>query len=215
MTLTGGEGTLRASSKAMRRHDMTTRTFTGLDRFWTFLRIAPWIGSVGLLILPAVAMQFTDEVQWTAFDFAVAGAMLFICCSLWELGFRLSDSAAYRMGLGIAVGAALVTLWVNGAVGVIGDEDNPANLMFVAVLAMGVAGAFVANFKAAGMARAMTATAAAQALVGVIAFAGRTGSEAGNWMQVIVVFTLVMCTAWMLSAWLFRQAAGDQTRAAD
>ena len=84
---------------------MTTRTFTGLDRFWTFLRIAPWIGSVGLLILPAVAMQFTDEVQWTAFDFAVAGAMLFICCSLWELGFRLSDSAAYRMGLGIAVGA--------------------------------------------------------------------------------------------------------------
>ena len=194
---------------------MTTRTFTGLDRFWTFLRIAPWIGSVGLLILPAVAMQFTDEVQWTAFDFAVAGAMLFICCSLWELGFRLSDSAAYRMGLGIAVGAALVTLWVNGAVGVIGDEDNPANLMFVVVLAMGVVGAFVADFKAAGMARTMTATAAAQALVGVIAFAGRTGSEAGNWMQVIVVFTLVMCTAWMLSAWLFRQAAGDQTRAAD
>ena len=194
---------------------MTTRTSTGLDRFWTFLRIAPWIGSVGLLILPAVAMQFTDEVQWTAFDFAVAGAMLFICCSLWELGFRLSDSAAYRMGLGIAVGAALVTLWVNGAVGVIGDEDNPANLMFVAVLAMGVVGAFVANFKAAGMARAMTATAAAQALVGVVAFAGRMGSEAGNWMQVIVGFTFVMCTAWMLSAWLFRRAAGEPTRAAD
>lgn len=194
---------------------MTTLNPTALDRFWTFLRIAPWIGSVGLLILPAVAMQFSEEVQWTAFDFAVAGAALFICCSLWELGFRLSDSAAYRMGLGIAVGAALVTLWVNGAVGVIGDEDNPANLMFVVVLALGVVGAFVANFKAAGMARAMTATAVAQALVGVIALAGRMGSEAGAWMQVIVVFTFVMCAAWMLSAWLFRRAAAERPLAAD
>ena len=193
---------------------MTTLNPTALDRFWTFLRIAPWVGSVGLLILPAAAMQFTDEVQWTAFDFAVAGAALFICCSLWELGFRLSDSAAYRMGLGIAVGMALVTLWVNGAVGVIGDEDNPANLMFVVVLAIAVVGAFVANFKAAGMARAMTATAAAQAVVGAIALAGRMGSEADNWMQVIVVFTFVMCTAWMLSAWLFRRAAAERPLAA-
>ncbi len=194
---------------------MTTTTHTAMDRVWGFLRIAPWIGSAGLLLLPLVAMQFTDEVQWTAFDFAVAGALLFICCSLWELGFRISRNAAYRMGLGVAVGGALFTLWANGAVGVIGNEDNPANLMFIVVIALGVVGAFVANFRAAGMARAMTAVAAAQALVGVIAFAGRMGSEAGNWMQVIVIYTLVMCTGWMLSAWLFRRAADDEASVAE
>lgn len=188
---------------------MTTRTFTGLDRFWTFLRIAPWIGSVGLLILPAVAMQFTDEVQWTAFDFAVAGAMLFICCSLWELGFRLSDSAAYRMGLGIAVGAALVTLWVNGAVGVIGDEDNPANLMFGAVLAVALLGSLAALFRAPGMAIAMFAAAFAQFAVGVIALVGGM-AEGPAAPYDVIGSTGFLGGMWLVSGLLFRKAARER-----
>ncbi len=58
---------------------------------------------------------------------------------------------------------------MNLAVGLIGSEDNPANLMYVGVLAVGIIGAILARFSPLGMARALFATALAQALVAVIA----------------------------------------------
>ena len=53
-------------------------------------------------------------------------------------------------------------VWINLAVGIIGSEDNPANLMYGGVLAVGVAGAVAARFRPGGMARALAATALAQ-----------------------------------------------------
>lgn len=43
---------------------------------------------------------------------------------------------------------------MNGAVGIVGSEDNPANLMYGGVLAVGIVGAVIARFRAEGMARA-------------------------------------------------------------
>ena len=60
-------------------------------------------------------------------------------------------------------------LWINGAVGLIGSEDNPANLMYGGVLAVGVIGAVIARLEPLGMARALFATALAQFLVPVVA----------------------------------------------
>ena len=58
---------------------------------------------------------------------------------------------------------------VNLAVGLIGSENNPANLLYGGVLAVGIVGAILARTKAQGMARALFATALAQALVPVLA----------------------------------------------
>jgi hypothetical protein len=63
----------------------------------------------------------------------------------------------------------LILIWINGAVGLIGSEDNPANLMYGGVLAVGVIGAVIARLKPSGMARALFATALAQFLVPVVA----------------------------------------------
>ena len=41
------------------------------------LRMLMWATPTALLIAPAVAMQFTREVQWTAFDFVFAAVLLF------------------------------------------------------------------------------------------------------------------------------------------
>jgi hypothetical protein len=60
-------------------------------------------------------------------------------------------------------------VWTNLAVGIIGEPDELANLMYVGVLAVGILGAITARFRPAGMARALLATALVQALVAGIA----------------------------------------------
>jgi hypothetical protein len=59
--------------------------------------------------------------------------------------------------------------WMSVAAGLIGiEDDDPANMMYAGVLAIGLVGAFIARFKARGLARALFATALAQAVVGAV-----------------------------------------------
>jgi hypothetical protein len=144
-------------------------------------RIVIWGTAALLLLLPLVAMQFTDEVVWGLGDFVVFGAMLGGACGAYELAVRASGSRTYRAAVAVAAGAAFILVWINLAVGIIGSEDDPANLMFGGVLVVGIVGAILARFKPQGMAGALVATAAAQAsvaLIAVIAGLGRPGSGA-------------------------------------
>jgi hypothetical protein len=126
------------------------------------LRIAVWGTAAFLLLLPLVAMQFTKEVNWNLADFVVFGTMLVLACGTYELATRLTGNTAYRAAVGVAVAAAFLLVWMNLAVGIIGTEENPANLMFGGVLAVGIIGAISARFQPHGMARALVATALAQ-----------------------------------------------------
>jgi len=128
-------------------------------------RIAGWGTAALILLAPLVAMQFTSEVQWTAFDFVFAAILLLGVGIPLELAVRKSGDSAYRVGVGVALLGAFLLLWINGAVGIIGSEDNDANLMYVGVLAIGFVGAMLARFRPDGMARAMFATAGVTALV--------------------------------------------------
>jgi hypothetical protein len=164
-----------------------------------------WGGAAGLLLLPLVAMQFTEEVQWDGFDFLVMGGMLLTCCVLYEVAARLARTNAYMVAAAIAVGGAFLTVWANGAVGIIGSENNPANEIFYWVLAVEFAGAVLALLRARPMAWVMVATAAAQLGVCVYAWAAGLGH--------VWVFTGVMCALWLASARLFHQAARLQAKA--
>jgi len=163
-------------------------------------RVAVW-GTAGcLLLVPLVAMQFTREVDWTGSDFAVMGAMLAAACGIWELGMWLSRNRAYRAAFAVvAVGAFLMT-WINLAVGIIGKEGGPLNMLFFAVLAVGVVGALAARFRPLGLAAAMVAMAGGQAMIAVVTLIvhGKTAALSG-------FFTAV----WLLSAWLFARAARE------
>ena len=176
-------------------------------------RIAGWGTAALILLLPFFAMQFTDEVVWDEADFAVIGAMLFGACGAYELAARMTGNIAYRAAVGVAVVAAFILIWMNLAVGIIGSEDNPANLMYGGVLAVAILGALLVRFEPGGMARALAATAIAQALVGVIALIAGLGSTGANWPRVIVVLTGFFAALWLISAWLFRKAAREQTSA--
>jgi hypothetical protein len=183
----------------------------GERRRW-FWRAAPWAVAALALLLPLVAMQLTDEVDWDEIDFAVAGALLFGACGAWELA-RRTGTIAYRAAVGVAVVATLVLIWINLAVGIIGSEDDPVNLMYGGVLAVGILGALGARFQPRGMARALVATALAQMLAGVVALVAGLGSTAASWPGAILVLTGVFAALWLASAWLFRKAAREQTGA--
>ena len=170
------------------------------------------LGTAVLLLVPLVAMQFTDEVVWTPLDFAVAGVLLFGAGLTYELIARKQGTILYRLAAGVAVGSALFLVWANLAVGLIGDEGNPANLLYGGVLAVGVIGALVARFEAQGMARALFAMALVQALVPVIAvivWKHPMGSREEA-LRVLGV-TAFFVTLFVGSALLFRRASATRS----
>jgi len=130
------------------------------------IRIA--LGTAFILLLPLLAMLFTNQVVWDLTDFIVAGALIFGTGLAYELVARKAGTRAYRVAVGMALAAALLLVWMNLAVGIIGSEDNPVNLMYFGVLAIGILGATIARLRPQGMARALFVTALAQALVPVI-----------------------------------------------
>ncbi len=115
----------------------------------------------------------------------------------------------YRFAIGIALATAVILLWVNGAVGMIGSENNDANLMYFGVLAVGIIGAVTARFQPRGMALALFATALAQALVTAVALIGRLGYPASGPLEILGLNGFFIAL-WVVSSWLFRRAAREQ-----
>ncbi len=184
-------------------------TATTPRRWDTALRILVWGGSATLLALPAVAMRFTSEVLWDVPDFAVFGAMLLVACTIFEITLRASASWAYRVAAALAVGTAFLLILVNLAVGFIGEEGDPANLLFLAVIAIALGGAVFSRGRPRPLSGAMTATAGAQALVAPVALAAGWGRYSAAWPWDIIGGTLLFTAFWLLSAALFRAAPGD------
>ncbi len=166
-----------------------------------------------ILLLPLVAMRFTDEVVWDEADFAIFGAMLFGACGVYELAARMTGNIAYRAAVGLAVATAFVLIWINFAVGIIGSEDDPANLMYGGVLAVGIISALLVRFRPHGMALALAATAVAQALVGAIVLVAGLDSARATHPGAIVILTGFFVVLWLNSALLFRKAAQELTSA--
>lgn len=158
-------------------------------------RVLGWGGAGLLLLLPWVA-----DAPWTASDFVVAGAMLGSVGLAFELIVRKSNSLAYRLGAALAVIGALLTVWINGAVGMIGTEGNPYNLLFATVPLVALVGAIVARFKPSGMVLAMASAATVQVVLSL--FGLWTDLRGG-------VFSMVVAAPWLLAAALFRSAARD------
>ncbi len=168
-------------------------------QFWNRRRLAAWGAAAGFILLPLLAMQFTQEVNWGAEDFAFAIAMVLGVGVTYELALRMTGNRAYRAGVGVGLAAAFVLIWANAAVGVVGSENNPVNYMFDAVPVVGIVGALIARLRPDGMARAMLATALAQVLAAVIVLMAGLGFTG----PITVFFTGM----WLISAWLFRKAA--------
>ena len=175
---------------------------SGRAQRWTRSRWAAWAAGAALLLAPLLAMQFTDEVNWGWGDFLFAAALVGSAGLAFEFAARRSGHRAYRAATGVALAAAFVLVWANLAVGIIGSEDHPANVLFYGVPVVACLGAMLARLRAGGMARAMVATAIAQLAVAAIALFAGFGF-AGP-------ITFFFSALWLASAWLFSVAAREQ-----
>ncbi len=125
-----------------------------------------------------------------------------------------TGNTAYKAAVGLAIATPLLLVWVIGAVGVLGVDGDPADLMYIGVLAVGIIGAIIARLQPHGMARALCATALAQALVAVIALI--LGMHQAPYSSVIEILGLngFFVALFLGSAWLFSKAARERTPAA-
>ena len=73
-----------------------------------------------LLLIPLIAMQFTDEVNWTVLDFVVGAALLFGAAFMLDLLLRKIKQTRYRVAAAIALLIILVLIWAELAVGIFG-----------------------------------------------------------------------------------------------
>ena len=181
-------------------------------------RLSVWAVVVALILLiPLVLTLLGSGVDgegwhWTFFDFVFMGTLLFGAGLVYELVARKMSNGAYRAAVGVAVATAVLLVWVNAAVGIIGDGDlDSLNGMYFGVLAVGFIGALIARFEPRGMARALFAMALAQALVPVIAL---IISNPDTWGPpgVLGVFVLNSFFALLFvgSALLFRRASATE-----
>jgi hypothetical protein len=169
--------------------------------------------TAAILAIPLLAMQFTTEVTWTLSDFVFAAAMLIGVGMAYVLITRSADDRASRIAVGFALAIAFFLVWSNLAVGIIGSESNPANVMYFGVLAVAVVGAAFARFQPGGMAIAMIVTAVAHSTVAAIAMLGGMGLPESGPAEIFVVNAFFV-TLWLLAAAQFRHAA-LQRRSAD
>ena len=73
-----------------------------------------------LLFIPLIAMQFTDEVNWTLPDFIAAAFLLLGTGLLCELVLRKVKKIGHRIAICGAILLALLLIWAELAVGIFG-----------------------------------------------------------------------------------------------
>lgn len=169
-------------------------------------RMAVWGGAAALILAPAIATRFSDEMAWDSADFILVGIMLAAACGAWELAMRKTKNWAYAAASIAAAGAAFLLFLVNGAVGFIGSEDDPVNLLFFGVLTLALGGAIIVRFRPEGMARAMAVTAGAQVVAAALAVA-KVPDVRG-----FLLGTAMFVPLWLLSSWLFARAAREEAQ---
>jgi hypothetical protein len=173
----------------------------------------PWLtaawttATVVILLTPLIAMQFTEEVNWTVGDFVIAGAMLLGAGVTYELAAR-AGNLAYQAGVVVALGAGVLTMWVTGAVGIIGSENNPGNQLYLAVVVIAILGAILTGGRAGRMVWAMSLAALATVLAPIIAYFANVADPVSDVMAPeVFIATAVLAAGWALSAFFFHTAA--------
>lgn len=135
-----------------------------------------------ILLIPLLGNHFVDGWNWDLRGFVLVGTLIFGVGLTYELVTRNVDTIAYRAGVGVALVAAFLLVWVNFVQAA--DDVNPAAVMYFGVPIVAIIGAAMARFQPAGMARALFATALAQALV-----------------LAIVLIRIPQITSWTLAVW--------------
>jgi hypothetical protein len=129
----------------------------------TMLRVA--LGALAALMVPLVASRLVDGWNWNAGGFVFVYVLFFGTGMAYALIARRMGAWAYKAGVGLALVAGFALGWSNMVH--VADSENPANLVYYSVLAVGCVGAWLARLEARGLALTLFAMAATLALIAV------------------------------------------------
>lgn len=76
--------------------------------------------TTAILLVPFIAMQFAGGVNWNTFDFVAAGVLVAGTGLAWVLSTLKARSMRTRLAIGAALALAVLLVWAELAVGVIG-----------------------------------------------------------------------------------------------
>lgn len=74
-----------------------------------------------ILLIPLIAMPFTDEVNWGVLDFIIAGFLLVSTGGLLEFANRKIAKSNYKIAISILIVIAFLMVWAELAVGIFGS----------------------------------------------------------------------------------------------
>jgi hypothetical protein len=122
----------------------------------------------------------------------------------------MKTNALYLLALGVALGTALMMVWLMGAVGLLGIEGDPVDRMYFGVMAVGVVGALVGRLRPAGMAYAMMAMVLSLGVVAAAALAMGMHNAPYSSILEIVGINGMFGVMFAIAAFLFWRSGGRQ-----
>ncbi len=78
----------------------------------------PFLITIGVLLLPLISMQFSEEVQWTLSDFLIAGVLIFSVSSIISYILSISKTKKTKIVWITLLVILFILLWAELAVGI-------------------------------------------------------------------------------------------------
>lgn len=170
-------------------------------------RFTIWAIITTLIIIIILTKQFISKIEWNE---TIAYILIILTIgAIYELWQLLKiHNRTYRIALSVGIFGAFLILRVNGAVGIIGSEDNPANLMYWVVLLIMLIGSLISRFKEHWMSLTFFSAAIVQILIPIFALfiwpATVSWGEAG--IMGVFIFNSVFAGIFIISALFFQHA---------
>ena len=166
-------------------------------------RIAAWSVAGGLMLVPIVVQLVAGNFGWDAADFIIVAVILGTSCLLFDLAARKAPDFSYLAGAGAALAAGFGLFFVNGAVGLVGSEDEAHNLWFFVAVLVAVAGAIIARGRRGMLSLTMLAAGIIHIIVSAVLLIRAGGVSDGD-PQAEIVGLSFFAALWLGSAFLFR-----------
>jgi len=160
----------------------------------------------GVIFAVLVGLTLAGKLDWGVMDFVFVTVILFGGLGAYRFVSGRGQGRTFHLAVAMSLATALSMIWVTLAVGIIGSEDNQANIMYVVVLGIGLLGSIIARFRAPGMKWTMVWVTIAQFAVTILAYTiWKPETEEHVFSTVILNLCYVML--FLSSAVLFHRAS--------
>lgn len=161
--------------------------------------------ALGMLMVPLIASRIVEGWNWPPAAFLFTWTLFFLTVLGYSLISRRVNAWAYKLAVGLALAGGFVLGWstmVHAS-----ETDNPLNLIYFGVLAIGALGAAFARLKPRGLSLSLFAMSGSLVLAWFITQVLNTDTPGGPFWNIAIAHG-GMIALFATCGLLFRRAAG-------